>query len=138
MGCVKTVVFVFGVLAAVFASGIALGDPTFEHALSLATEKRYAEAREALDPLLQREPDNRRARVLHGVLRAREGRVGEAIDIFEALGSTGVMIVDAGGVRLTALTRPERSFDHGEVVTLALNPAALYFFSPVDGRNLLL
>lgn len=63
-----------------------------------------------------------------------EGR----IDIFEALGSTGVMIVDAGGVRLTALTRPERAFDHGEVVTLAWNPDALYFFSPTDGRNLLL
>ena len=85
MGWMKAVVFVLGVLAAVFASGAALGDPTFERALSLATEKRYAEAREALDPLLQREPDNRRARVLHGVLRAREGRVGEAIDIFEAL-----------------------------------------------------
>ena len=85
MGCMKTVVFVFGVLAAIFASGTAFGDADFEHALSLATEKRYAEAREVLDPLLQREPDNRRARVLHGVLRAREGRVGEAIDIFEAL-----------------------------------------------------
>ena len=85
MGCMKTVVFVFGVLAAIFASGTAFGDADFEHALSLATEKRYAEAREVLDPLLQREPDNSRARVLHGVLRAREGRVGEAIDIFEAL-----------------------------------------------------
>ena len=85
MGCMKTVMFVFGVLAAIFASGTAFGDAAFERALSLATEKRYPEAREVLDPLLQSEPDNPRARVLHGVLRAREGRVGEAIDIFEAL-----------------------------------------------------
>ena len=63
-----------------------------------------------------------------------EGR----IDIFETLGSTGIMIVDAGGVRLTALTRPERTFGHGEMVTLTWNPDALHFFSPSDGRNLLL
>jgi len=63
-----------------------------------------------------------------------EGRV----DIFEALGSTGVMIVDVGGVALTALTRPERAFDQGEMVTLAWDPAALHFFDPSDGRNLLL
>ncbi len=62
-----------------------------------------------------------------------EGRA----DIFEALGSTGVMIVDVGGVALTALTRPERTFAHGETVALAWDPAALHFFDPADGRNLL-
>lgn len=85
MGLVKTVVLVFGALAAILVSGAAAGDEAFERALSLATEKRYPEAREVLDPLLEREPDHPRARVLHGVLRAREGRVGEAIEIFEVL-----------------------------------------------------
>ena len=57
----------------------------FELALSLAAEERHSEAREVLDPLLQRNPDHARARVLDGVLRAREGRVRHAIEIFETL-----------------------------------------------------
>ena len=61
------------------------GEGDFELALSLAGDERHSEAREVLDPLLQREPDHMRARVLHGVLRAREGRVGDAISIFETL-----------------------------------------------------
>ena len=65
---------------------------------------------------------------------AFDGRV----DLFEALGSTGVMIVEAGGIRLTALTRPERHFEHGASVTLAYQDDALHFFSPSDGHNLLL
>ena len=85
MGCMKRMMLVLGVLAAVFACRAAFGDEAFERALSLAAEKRYPQAREALDPLLERTPDNPRVRVLHGVLLAREGRTGEAIDIFEAL-----------------------------------------------------
>jgi len=85
MRCVKTLLFALGVLTAVLSPGAALGDDAFERALSLASEKRYSDAREVLDPLLQREPDNPRTRLLHGVLRAREGRVGDAIEVFEAL-----------------------------------------------------
>ena len=85
MRCMKTVLIVFGALAAILSPGAASGDEAFERALSLAAEKRYSDAREVLDPLLEREPGHRRARLLHGVLRARAGRVGEAIDIFEAL-----------------------------------------------------
>ena len=81
----KRMPFAGWALAAILSSGAALGDEAFERALSLAAEKRYPEAREALDPLLLREPGDPHARLLHGVLRAREGRVGEAIDIFEAL-----------------------------------------------------
>ena len=61
------------------------GEDAFERALLLAAAERDSEAREVLDPLLQRNPDHARARVLHGVLRAREGRVGDAIEIFETL-----------------------------------------------------
>lgn len=81
----KRMLLVPGVLAAVFASGVAFGDEAFERALSLAAEKRYPEAREALDPLLERMPVNPRVRVLHGVLLVREERTADAIDIFEAL-----------------------------------------------------
>ena len=61
------------------------GEDALGRALSLATEERHSEAREILDPLLERDPDNTRARLLHGVLRAREGRVKDAIEIFEQL-----------------------------------------------------
>ena len=61
------------------------GEVALERAVSLATEERHSEARRVLDPLLERDPDNTRARLLHGVLRAREGRVSHAIEIFEKL-----------------------------------------------------
>lgn len=81
----RTVLFVCGALVALLSSGAALCDGAFEQALSLSAGKRYQEAREVLDPLLLREPGNPRARLLHGILRAREGRVGEAIEVFETL-----------------------------------------------------
>ena len=74
-----------GALAALLALGAVSDDDAFERALSLAKEKRDAEAREVLDAALEREPGHTQGRLLHGVLRAREGRVGEAIDIFESL-----------------------------------------------------
>lgn len=85
MGAMTRALLAFGVLAVSLSPASVLGDDAFEHALSLASEKRYAEAREILDPLLEREPGNPRVLLLHGILRARAGRVSEAIDIFEAL-----------------------------------------------------
>ena len=81
----KTLLLAFAALAALLASVAAHSDDDFERARSLAIEKRYSEAREVLDPLLERLPGHPRARLLHGVLRAREGRLAEAVDIFEAL-----------------------------------------------------
>jgi multiple sugar transport system ATP-binding protein len=63
--------------------------------------------------------------------------IAAKVDIFEALGSTGVMIADAQGTRLTALTSPERHFKSGEPVTLSLDTEALHYFDPVTGRNLM-
>ena len=85
MRCARTLLLALGVLTALLSPGAALGDDAFERALSLASEKRYSDARKVLDPLLRREPVNPRARLLHGVLRAREGRVREAIEVFETL-----------------------------------------------------
>ena len=85
MRWMKKVLFALAALAAVLSPVAALCDETFERALSLASEKHYPEASEVLDSLLKREPGHPRARLLHGILRARTGRVSEAIDIFEAL-----------------------------------------------------
>jgi multiple sugar transport system ATP-binding protein len=63
--------------------------------------------------------------------------ISAKVDIFEALGSMGVMIADADGTRLTALTSPERHFAPGEPVTLSLDNNALHYFDPATGRNLM-
>ena len=85
----------FPVRAAVLAAAAALAaawtaPPAradgMERALALAAGARYAEARAALDPLLGAAGGPPpRARLLHGVLRAREGRLDDAAQILEAL-----------------------------------------------------
>ena len=75
----------FATLAAAFwVAGPAAADPT-ERVLSLVSQEKYSEARAALDPLLRSEPNAPRLRLLHGILRAREGSPREAIAIFERL-----------------------------------------------------
>ena len=74
-----------GALAVLLSFGAVADEDTFGRALSLATEKRYAEAREVLDAVLDREPEHMEGRLLHGVLHARAGRLGEAIETFEGL-----------------------------------------------------
>ncbi len=56
-----------------------------ERVLTLMSEQRYAEARATLDPLLGDDPTNPHAQLLHGVLRAHEGRAAEAVEILENL-----------------------------------------------------
>ena len=63
-----------------------------------------------------------------------EGRV----EVFEALGATGVLIAEVGGVSLTALTSPDAHFDPGQRVALALDTERFLYFSPARGDNLLL
>jgi multiple sugar transport system ATP-binding protein len=58
------------------------------------------------------------------------------VELFEALGATGVLIADAGGLSLTALTSPDQHFDHGQPVKLALAVDRFLYFDPQDGRNL--
>ena len=75
----------FATLAtALWAVGSAAADPV-ERVVSLLSQEKYSEARAALEPLLQGEPDAPRLRLLRGILRAREGMPGEAIAIFERL-----------------------------------------------------
>ncbi len=81
----KKALLVLGTLTALFAPAAASPDEALERAIAFAGERRYAEAREVLDPLLKSDPDRPRARLLDGILRAREGRVSEAIEIFDRL-----------------------------------------------------
>ena len=82
---IKAALIALAALAALVSFDAVSEENPFEQALSLAAQKRYAEAWEVLGPMLERDPGHARGRVLHGVLRAHEGRVGEAIQIFEML-----------------------------------------------------
>ena len=82
---ITAALFVFGTLATLVSFGAVSEEDPYERALSFALEKRYSEAWEVLGPMLEREPGHVQGRLLHGVLRAREGETGEAIRIFEAL-----------------------------------------------------
>jgi multiple sugar transport system ATP-binding protein len=64
-------------------------------------------------------------------------RLPARVDLFEALGSTGIMIADVGGTRLTALTSPEREFHPGDDVMLTLDDSSLHYFEPSTGANMM-
>jgi len=64
--------------------------------------------------------------------------VDGTVQLYEALGASGVLVADIGGAEVTALTPPENLYGHGEPVRLALNTAAVHYFSPETGANLLL
>ena len=80
-------------LLAAVAAVVALSEPSgasseldIERAIALTAEGRLGEAREALDRVLDLRFDHPRARLLDGILRAREGHVDQAIEVFERLG----------------------------------------------------
>ncbi len=58
------------------------------------------------------------------------------VELYEPLGSTGVLLADAGGVQLTAITSPDRTFGYGERVKLRLRPEKVLYFDPRSGANL--
>ena len=68
---------------------------------------------------------------------AEGGRIFDAtVELYEPLGSTGVLLADAGGVSLTALVAPDRTFDYGQRVKLRLRPETMLYFDPRSGANL--
>lgn len=71
-------------------------------------------------------------RVVSGTVFVADAKV----EIFEALGATGVLIAEAGGVNLTALTSPDDHFAPGQPVKLALAIDQFMYFDPTNGRNL--
>ena len=58
------------------------------------------------------------------------------VELFEALGATGVLIAESGGVALTALTSPDAHFDPGQPVRLSMATDRFLYFSPDEGRNM--
>ena len=73
-----------GVLAPMVCTG-AFADDAVDDARSLVAQERHAEAREAIEEMLERNPDAPGVRLLQGVLHAREGNLVEAVTIFEGL-----------------------------------------------------
>lgn len=59
------------------------------------------------------------------------------VEIFEALGATGILMAESGGVKLMALTPPDAEFQHGEPVKLALRNEAFLYFDADSGRNVM-
>ena len=82
---IVTAFVALGALAAVLSSAVPAAADSLDRALSLAAEGRHGEARQALDPLLESEPVDPQARLLHGILRVQEGIRGEAIAVFSGL-----------------------------------------------------
>ena len=82
----KRALMVCGLLAAMLWPG-ALAATPIEDVISLLDQARYAEARDALEALLEHDPDAPEARLLYGNLQAREGHFAEAIAVFENLRS---------------------------------------------------
>ncbi len=72
-------------LAAFLCGATAAEEYALDRALSLFGEERLAEARQALEPVLERDPGHSQARLLLGILDARTGRVSDAIRTFEGL-----------------------------------------------------
>jgi len=65
------------------------------------------------------------------------GHIVEArVELFEALGATGVLIAETGGVSVTALTSPDAHFDPGQPVRLSMSTDRFLYFSPDEGRNM--
>ena len=74
-------------------------------------------------------------RILHNGedVPAYEQVLDARVVLFEPLGAMGIAITDVDGVRLTALSSPERHFDHGDMVRLAVDNRAYHLFDPVSG-----
>ena len=76
------------------------------------------------------------------VVKQNEAANGHAVveatvGIYEALGASGILVAESGGVQLTALTSPEVTFQHGEPVRLALRNEAFLYFDADSGRNVM-
>ena len=84
MAWLRRAVIACGVLGLLVCTGAFADDPVDE-ALSLVAQERHAEARKAIEDMLERNPEAPGARLLQGVLYAREGSLVEAVAIFEGL-----------------------------------------------------
>ena len=98
----------------------ALANDPVADALSLVSQKRYGEAREVLEPMLEQEPDSLNVQLLHGVLLAREGKIAEAVAIFESLRNDHPAMFEAHNNLAVLYARLGRLDDAQEALVAAL------------------
>ena len=116
-----------GAMLATFPLPAASSGEALDRAISLASEQRYGQARTVLAPVLARDPGHPLGRVLDGVLRAHEGRIGEAIEIFEGLRRDHPDMPEPWN-NLAVLYAAEGRFDEARetlVTALAQRPSAI-------------
>ena len=61
---------------------------------------------------------------------------GASVDVFEALGASGVLLARSGGIPFNVLTTPNAHFSPGQPVRLAMHTEAFHYFDTVSGANL--
>jgi len=73
-----------------------------------------------------------------GAGRTPEGAVefDAEVQLFEPLGSAGVMLLQAEGMQLTATASPDRSFDDGEAIRIRVRAESLLYFDRATGAAL--
>ena len=71
-------------------------------------------------------------------VRGDQHVVDSTVMLFEPLGTYAILIAEAQGATITALSSPEHRYEHGESVRLALDTAQAFFFDPDNGSNLVL
>ncbi len=116
------------VLAAMACDVALAGDPITD-ALSLVAQERYAEAHEALEPLVEREPNAPGVRLIRGILNAREGNFVEAIAIFESLRDDHPVMFEAHNNLAVLYAKLGRLDDAREtlIAALELRPDAVVY-----------
>ena len=65
-------------------------------------------------------------------MQAFDGKV----DVYQVLGSEGVLNVEIGTLNLIALTSPEERYNHGEDIKIYFLKDRFYFFSPENGERI--
>ena len=77
--------------------------------------------------------------VLDGeIARGDQHVVDSTVTLFEPLGTYAILIAEAAGATITALSSPEHRYEHGEGVRLGIDTAQAFFFDPDSGKNLVL
>ena len=117
-----------GVLGLLVCSG-ALADDPVDDALSLVAQQRHAEAREAIEDMLERNPEAPGPRLLQGVLYAREGRLVEAVAIFEGLRNDHPRMFEAHNNLAVLYAKLGRLDDarKAQIAALELRPDAVVY-----------
>ncbi len=58
------------------------------------------------------------------------------VDVYQVLGSEGVLNVEIGSLNLVALTKPEERYTHGQDISIYFLKDRFYFFSPENGERI--